>query len=72
MTCLCFSSTSQICRISAGEQTAPVGLLGKFNTTHLVLAVMTSSRSEARSLNWLFSGHDTDTGFAPAITAWSA
>jgi hypothetical protein len=61
-----------IWRISAREQAAPVGLLGKFTTTHLVRGVIAASRSAARSLNWLFSGHDTGTGRAPASAAWSA
>ena len=71
-TCGWASSTSAISRISAREHTAPVGLLGKFSTTHLVLGVIAASRSTARSLKWLFSGHDTDTGVAPASVAWSA
>ena len=72
MTCGWRSSTSAMARISLREHTAPVGLLGKFRTTHLVRGVIAASRSEARSLNWLFSGQDTNTGFAPATVAWSA
>ncbi len=71
-TCGWPSSTSATSRISAREQTAPVGLLGKFSTTHLVPGVMAASRSAARSLKWLFSGQDTGTGRAPATVAWSA
>ena len=71
-TCGCFSSTSAISFISAREHTAPVGLLGKFSTTHLVLGVIAASRSAARSLNWLFSGQETKTGTPPASLNWSA
>ena len=50
---------------SARVQAAPVGLLGKLSTNHLVFGVIAASRSSGRSLKPLFCGQATSTGTPP-------
>ncbi len=70
-TCGWRSITSPSAAISAAEQAAPVGLLGKFRISHLVRGVMAASRSSGRSLKPLFCGQFTATGTPPASGAIS-
>ena len=65
-TCSWRSITSPSAAISAAEQAAPVGLLGKFKISHLVRGVIAASRSSGRSLKPLFCGQATGTGTPPA------
>ena len=71
-TCGWRSSTSARACISDREQAAPVGLLGKFSSSHLVFGVIAASRSSGRSRKPLFCGQATGTGTPPASFAMSA
>ena len=59
------SITSASARISSAVQAAPVGLLGKFSSSHLVRGVIAASKSSGRSLKPLFCGQLTATGSPP-------
>ena len=70
-TCGWRSITSPSAAISSAEQAAPVGLFGKFSSSHLVRGVMAASRSSGRSLKPLFCGQFTGTGTPPTRDAIS-
>ena len=70
-TCGWRSMTSVMAFMSAHEQVAPVGLLGKFSSSHLVRGVIAASSASACSRKPLFCGHGTNTGVAPANLAMS-
>ena len=57
--------TSASAASSSRVAAAPVGLLGKFRSSHLVRGVIAASRSSGRSLKPLFCGQLTTTGSPP-------